>query len=368
MTNTDSGSNINHVYRLQYTGCLFGEEAMKTSTPIKTDFTVPGQRPTLRDVARSLNVSHTTVSRVLNGQGADFISAETRARVIEAARAMRYRPNRAARTLATGKTGFISLWIGDLFHPYYARTMQHVSREIEGSGYETVVFHVRNGSVSPTTLFTAADGLLTLDWAGVVDSYLEYETHPLPLVSMGLDCTRRADYVAIDLYPGAVEAVQHLVETGRRRIVYLTHSESVKSNEPRFRAYKDVMAQAGLAPEVMETEINNRPKCREDVSAYVTERGSPDAFFCLSDDMAMGTYRALCDLKRRVPEDVAIVGCDGIEEAEYLEKPLSTISLPIPEMCRIATDFLLRRIADPTLPQQEAVLQPTLLRRESSQI
>ncbi len=279
---------------------------------------------------------------------------------------MRYRPNRAARTLATGKTGFISLWIGDLFHPYYARTMQHVSREVEGSGYETVVFRIRHGRVSSTTLFTSADGLLALDWAGVVDAYLDSEPQPPPLVSMGLDCSRRTDYVTIDLYPGAVAAVEHLVETGRRRIVYLTHPESVLRNEPRFRAYHDVLAQAGLAPEVIKTEIDNRTKCREDVRACVTERGTPDAFFCLSDDMAMGAYRALCDLKRRVPEDVAIVGCDGIEEGEYLEKPLSTISLPIPEMCRLATEFLQRRMADPTLPQQEAVLQPTLLRRESS--
>ena len=76
--------------------------------------TPPNQRPTLRDLARTLNVSHTTVSRVLSGQGADFISASTRERVMEAARQMRYRPNRAARTLATGRTGLVSLWVGDV--------------------------------------------------------------------------------------------------------------------------------------------------------------------------------------------------------------------------------------------------------------
>ncbi|MBC8139525.1 MAG: LacI family DNA-binding transcriptional regulator [Fibrella sp.] len=339
---------------------------MKSSNQTQIDISVPNQRPTLRDVARSLNVSHTTVSRVLNGQGADFISAETRARVMEAARVMRYRPNRAARTLATGKTGFISLWIGDLFHPYYARTMQHVSREIEGSGYETVVFHVRNGGVSPGTLFTAADGLLVHDWPGVVEAYLDFEPHPLPLVSMGVSCSKRVDYVAIDLYPGAVAAVQHLVDTGRRRVAYITHSESRERSEARFRAYEDVMTQAGLPTEIIETKSNDRPRCREDVRSYVSEHGCPDGLFCLSDDMAMGAYRAFCDVGRRVPEDVAIVGCDGIEEAEYLETPLSTLSLPIPEMCRLATEFLQRRITDPTIPQQGAVLQPTLLRRASS--
>ena len=341
---------------------------MKSTMQTTPDMSVPNQRPTLRDVARALNVSHTTVSRVLNGQGADFISAETRARVMEAARAMRYRPNRAARTLATGKTGFIALWIGDLFHPYFARTMQHVSREIEGSGYETVVFHVRNGGVSPGALFTAADGLLVHDWPGVVDAYLDFEPHPLPLVSMGVSCTKRVDYVAIDLYPGAVAAVEHLIEGGRRRIAYVTHEDNLRDGEARLRAYNDVMGRTGLPTEIIETEANNRARCREDVRTYVQERGCPDALFCLSDDMALGAYRGLCDAGRRVPEDVAIVGCDGIEEAEYLETPLSTLSLPIPEMCRIANGFLQRRIADPTLPQQEATLQPTLLLRESSQM
>lgn len=340
---------------------------MKSTTQSLPDITAPNQRPTLRDVARRLNVSHTTVSRVLSGQGADLISAETRARVIETARAMRYRPNRAARTLATGKTGLLSLWIGDLFRPYYARTMQHASREIEGSGYETVVFHVRNGKVSPGTLFTAADGLLVHDWSSVVEAYLDFEPHPLPLVNMGVICTKRADYMEIDLYSGAVSAVQHLIDCGRKRIAFVSYQENLLPGEARLRAYEDVMAQAGLPTEIIGVKFNSRPQCREDVRAYVSERGCPDALFCLSDDMAIGAYRALHDAGLRVPEDVAIVGCDGIEEAEYLDTPLSTLSLPIPEMCRIAIEFVRRRIEDPTLPQQGAILQPTLLRRGSSQ-
>ena len=328
--------------------------------------TPPNQRPTLRDLARTLNVSHTTVSRVLSGQGADFISATTRERVMEAARQMRYRPNRAARTLATGRTGLISLWVGDVFHPYYVRTMQHVSCELQATEYQTVVFNLKKGAGSPSSVFTAADGVLALDWDEVVDTYLLEEPHPLPLVSMGLSPSRRTDYVAIDVYPGAVVALTHLVETGRKRIVFVSHLDTSKEGDGRHRAYHDVMMAADLPTEILRVAPDNRAGVRETVGAYITGGGNADALFCLSDDIALGAYRALCDTGRRVPDDVAVIGCDGIEETEYLETPLSTISLPIPEMCRIAVGFLQNRIANTSLAPQCETLLPTFLKRKSS--
>ena len=338
---------------------------MKTSR-LSSHKEIPTTRPTLRDLARSLNVSHTTVSRVLSGQGADFISEQTRARVLEAARQMRYRPNHAARTLATGKTGLISLWMGDLFHPYYVRTMQYVSREIEATEYETVVYHIRSAGVSPAHLFTAADGLLVHDWHGVAEAYLDTEPYPLPLVSMGVSHSRRTDYVGLDVYPGAVAAMKHLIESGRKRIVFVSSPVPEGNAEARHRAYHELMGQAGFATEILPIVGENRADCRDTVREYLRERGAPDALFCLSDDIALGAYRALCDMGRRVPDDVALVGCDGIEETEYLETPLSTIILPIPEMCRIATQFLLNRIADPAIAPQQIVLLPNFLKRESS--
>ncbi len=83
--------------------------------------------------------------------------------------------------------------------------------------------------------------------------------------------------------------------------------------------------------------------------------------------MAIGAYRALCELGLRVPTDVALVGCDGIEDTEYLERPISTIEQPISEMCALAWDFLQRRIQEPNHPPQRVVLQPKLVIRASSQ-
>src|SRR5258708_32081116 len=94
---------------------------------------------TIRDLARELNVSHTTVSRVLNGKGDGFISEETRRKVMETAARMNYRPHRAARALATGRTGMIALWVEDLRQPYAVSVMNHVLNHINDPDVELVI-------------------------------------------------------------------------------------------------------------------------------------------------------------------------------------------------------------------------------------
>jgi LacI family transcriptional regulator len=94
--------------------------------------------------------------------------------------------------------------------------------------------------------------------------------------------------------------------------------------------------------------------------------GGVDALFCNNDDLALGAYRGLREAGLRVPDDVMLVGCDGIEDMQFLEQPLTTIAIPVEEMCALAWRFLRRRIENPDTPLQHALLQPTLVVRESS--
>jgi LacI family transcriptional regulator len=161
--------------------------------------------------------------------------------------------------------------------------------------------------------------------------------------------------------------VEHLVSSGRRRIAYLVNNDlSNNPSEPRWRAYMSVMQEAGLPEELIVTTAPSRDTARLAVRDYVREQGCPAALFCHNDDMAIGAYRGLLDAGFRVPEDVALIGCDGIEDTEYLECPLSTIVQPIEEMCALAWTFLERRMADPQHPLQHARLQSHLVIRESS--
>jgi LacI family transcriptional regulator len=102
------------------------------------------------------------------------------------------------------------------------------------------------------------------------------------------------------------------------------------------------------------------------IQDYIREHGRPDAIFCHSDDVAIGIYRGLCDLKLRVPDDIALVGCDGIQDTEYLECPLTTLVQPVASMCAAGWQFLVERIEESDTKPQKVVLKPSLVIRDSS--
>jgi LacI family transcriptional regulator len=129
------------------------------------------------------------------------------------------------------------------------------------------------------------------------------------------------------------------------------------------------MRKAGLESEFIYYPLTEeqRPVTRQLIHEYCRQHGCPEAIFCHSDDAALGVYRGLCDLKLRVPEDVALAGCDGIQDTEYLECPLTTLVQPVEKMCVTAWEFLLRRLSQPKLKLQRAILKPELAIRESTE-
>lgn len=187
-----------------------------------------------------------------------------------------------------------------------------------------------------------------------------------PLVSMGAYVLTDADHVGIDLYDGATQAVQHLLEVGCRRIAYLVNAESRYPGDARRDGYDHAMGIAGLSPSYIIAPDQSRAQSSLAVRRYVQECGLPDGIFCHNDEMAIGAYHGLRLLGVHIPDEVALVGCDGIEDTEYLDVPITTIRQPLEEMCRIAVEFLQRRVADAHIEQQTAMLKPTLVVRAST--
>lgn len=126
------------------------------------------------------------------------------------------------------------------------------------------------------------------------------------------------------------------------------------------------LAQTGREPEYILAPDDTRRSVGGVLKDYIARRGAPDGLFCFNDDMAIGAFRALRDLGLRIPDDVALVGCDGIEDAAYLDPPLTTIVQPLEEMCATAWQFLERRLLQPLLPLQQVTLEPSLEIRGSS--
>ena len=286
---------------------------------------------------------------------------------------MGYRPNHAARSLATGRTGLVALWLWSEAVPnsYHANVSQQMHAAAQLRQYQLLVNLVSRKTLDapPNNAFDAwhVDGIIAHEAGPAIQAQFQGAPRPpVPVVATGgYHFLPGVDRVSINVQAAAELAVRHLLELGRRRIVYVTDDLAHREFEPRYIAYNTLLHDSGLHPAYLDVP-NGRAAVRACVKAYVEKNGVPEALFCHNDDMAIAAYRGLCDLGIRVPDDVALIGCDGIEDTEYLEVPLTTIAQPLSEMCEIACQFLEQRIEDPTRPIQEATLMANLVIRSST--
>ena len=339
---------------------------------------------TIQEIGRSLNLSHTTVSRVLNGRNDQFISEATRQRVRTAAAEMGYRPNRAARTLVTGQTKQVALWARRLTTAYDAQVITWLVQTIEDSDYQVVVRSAAHLGIGKQNEAEGSSESALLDALASVDGCLIFEAmrrqfqplfqhdvrRPLPVVGMGgasfhSPSMPDMDFVGVDLGIGFEEALRHLMEIGCRRIAFVGPYDRSWA-EPRAAVYEAIMTEAGRPIEAITGIGVRRAQVRQGVSEYIERNGCPDGLLCFNDDVAIGAYRAARDKGLRIPDDVAIIGHDGIDDTDYLDSPLTTLAQPVEEMCRLAWQYLLRRIENPSLPPQQTHLRATLLRRAST--
>jgi LacI family transcriptional regulator len=334
-------------------------------------------RVTLQDVAREAGVSPATASRVLGGHAARFYVPSTRQRIKEAAERLGYRPSFAARALATGRTSLVTLWSYHPYEPFFAAIMEGMQKQAQERGYgllvaDAAVYDPDNGGSN--TVVWPSDGILAMDCGEFAQRVLQSRpSTDTPIVSMGTTLVPDTDAVQLDLFNPFRQATEHLVAQGCRRIAYFGFDPGDDNQmfyhcyrAPR-EAYQAVLREAGLTEEFIPLETDTRAGSRRTLLDYVGKHKCPDGILCRDDETALGTYRALCDLGLRVGRDVLLIGCDGIQDTQYLECPLSTIVMPIPRMCEIAWQFLARRMADPSIARQHVVLEPALTLRESSQ-
>jgi DNA-binding LacI/PurR family transcriptional regulator len=321
------------------------------------------------DVARKAGVSRTTVSYVLNGRTDVSIPEETRTRVLAAAEELGYRPNMAARALVMGRTGLISLWVADTTAiRHQADIIQSMHRKITSMGSDLIINRLvsnQEHDAPPENLADwHVDGILAYD----IEPHFNYPKTSVPVVSFGNYYYTQGDFVGIDLKTGVVQAMHHLVSNGRRRINYLVSEWGSRPGDDRWDGYQETMLHYGLEPTYIKGRFATAAAGKAAVSEALQAGMKFDALMCFSDEMALGAYRALLDRGLKVPEDVALVGVDGLEELAYLEVPITTIVQPIDSVCRMASDFLKNRLADPKIADQQVVLPASLVVRESSDL
>lgn len=309
----------------------------------------------IRDVARLAGVSITTVSHVLNDTPNTRVSAETRARVREAAAQLDYGPNRAARALRTNRSGLIGLLSEEI------ATTPHAGRIILGAqdaarAHDLTLVIVNADRDSADSHAGDVQTLIDRQVEAVLYATMYHRRISVPanlrLVPAVLIDSTDQDGVVPAVVPdevgGAVTAVTHLVEAGHRRIGFLNNDDDVPATHERLIGYKQALQQHGIP--IDEHLIRQAPS--ETLPGYALARevlaghDRPTALFCYNDRMAMGAYRAAAELGLDIPRDLSIVGFDNQELiAANLFPGLTTVALPHYEMGEWAVETLVHLLS-----------------------
>ncbi|MFU8853599.1 LacI family DNA-binding transcriptional regulator [Micromonospora sp. SL1-18] len=331
-------------------------------------------RHRLKDVAERAGVSVKTVSNVVNGY--IHVRPDTRARVLEAIAALDYRPNISARNLRRGRTGIIALAVPELDIPYFAELAKHVVSAAARHDL-TVLIDQTNGDPEQERLVASGirdhmiDGLI-LSPLALAGADLDASATTTPMVLLGERVTHgQADHVAIDNVAAAQDVTAHLVALGRRRIAAIgaQHTAEAATARLRLAGYSEALRAAGLARDeelIVPALAWHRADGAEAMRALLAAGARPDAVVCFNDTLALGAMRALHDAGLRVPDDVAVVGFDDIEDGRFSVPTLTTVAPDKADLARIAVDLLAARLAATDPPPREQTVPHRLIPREST--
>ncbi|QES45600.1 LacI family transcriptional regulator [Streptomyces venezuelae] len=327
---------------------------------------------TLRDVARASGCSVATVSRVLAGTRP--VGAETARRVREAAEALGYRPNHAARALRSRSTGTVGLVLPQITNPFYPTLVRELTHALHAGGRAVLLADCDDDP--------AAEAEYIADLLGrQVDALLVIPAHEersrdavaaaaarVPLVLMDRGCGPAvADSVAVDNTAGMALVLDHLAATGRRRVCFLGATGTASAAAERRAAY--AAGAAALDPGAPD-RVALGDFSVEWGRAAVDEvwPARPDALVCANDLIAIGALQRLQQLGADVPGEVAVTGFDDIPMAALSAPGITTVRQPVAELAAEAARLLGRRLAggEADSPRQAIRLAPELVVRESS--
>lgn len=331
---------------------------------------------TLREVAERAGVSIRTVSNVVNGYR--YVADATRTRVQAAVDELGYRPNAAARNLRSRRTGIIALGVPELSQPYFAELADLVIDQAAALSYTVVIEPTGGTAAGERKLAVDRDSPLAYD--GLILSplalgYKELSTRDsgAPAVMLGERGTRRLfDHVGIDNVAAAREATRHLLEAGCRRPAVIGAQPGSLTNTAtyRLRGFRKALAEAHLplSPErVAHVPEFSRAAGAAAMSELLELSEPPDAVFCFNDALALGAMRAASAVGVRIPDDLAVVGCDDIEDSRYVTPTLSTIAPDKAEIARLAVTRLVARIRGDAAQPAHYPAPYRLVPRESSE-
>lgn len=331
------------------------------------------RRVTINDIARHAGVSRSTVSLVL--RASPRIPPETHDRVQGSIRALGYTYNRSAANLRQQTSQAIGLIINDICNPFFAELTSAVEEAAAEAGF--FVYLVESAE-SPDRQDRVLQSMIEHDVAGMIicpatgtpgRTFDTLHARGLPIcIAVRPYPDPRFDFAGPDNYLAAQMATGHLVGRGHRRIAFLGGEPTNPSRVDRLSGYFSALQQNGIAfdPALVVESRPSRKSGIADVGQVLRLAEPPTAALCYNDFVAISVMHGLRLQGLEPGRDMALIGFDGMPEAEMTYPPLSTVSLHARAIGRNAADLIIRRIGEPAAAPARRVEQPTLIIRQSS--
>lgn len=323
-------------------------------------------RVTIKEVSQKAGVSTATVSRVFNNTG--LVDEETRQRVLDASKELRYMPNAVGRSLSTRRTDSIGLLLPDIYGEFFSEVIRGADQTAQQNRYHLLVSSSHNHrneiEVALRVMSGRVDGLILM--SPQIDAQTLISNLPVNLPVVLLNCFVDGvsfDSLSIDNLGGAYQMTQHLIQHGHERIAVITgHDDNLDADE-RIRGYRQALQENHL-PIAEDWEISGS---FSEESGYMAVQKvlaltpRPTAIFALNDSMAIGALGALREYGVAIPQEMALAGFDDIPIARFLSPTLTSVRVSIHELGAMAMQKLVHAIREKNNHAKQHVVIPTSL-------
>jgi LacI family transcriptional regulator len=331
-------------------------------------------RPTIRDVAKKVNLSITTVSRALDGY--DDVAEPTRELVVKTARQMGYSPNRAARQLRRQKAetiGFILPAGAQHFaDPFFTEFISGLGRELATHNYDLLVSAAQSEDTEHDLYRRLVNG-------GKVDGFILNRIRlrdwrvkfladqHLPFASLAHSGKRKYPHIRVDGAGGYIQLVRHIHDNGFKRFAYIGGPANLVNQVERLSWYRAAIRHHELLLEeklITTADLTSTGGFQAAVE-LLSLPDPPDAILCVNDETAFGVLHAAHSRGLEIGKHLAVAGFEGVQDAKHSEPPLTTLDIPVFDIARQLVDMLLKTIDGEVIDSPVSV-QPILLIRPST--
>lgn len=326
----------------------------------------------IQHIAKESGYSITTVSRVLNNEASKYrIALKTQEKIKNIAKELDYTPNEYARNLRTGKSQTIALIVPSLKNPFFAEIASVINMEAKKSDYVTFIGDSNDNiviEIEEVKQFAARsiDGLLIVPCSNEYDHLDLLKNKGIPVICIDRYFKDQdISYVSSDNYRGSYTATKYLIEHGHKKIACIQGVRNSVPNEERVKGFVEALKSSGITSYTVSGDAFNEQNGYLETKLLLQNKEMPTAIFAFSNTIAMGAIRALREENISIPDDISLITFDENPYLDYLNPPLTRISQPIEEICKIAVKILISRIQEHDVTTKKILLKTNLIVKNS---